>query len=60
LLEFTKEKKTKKNRGLNITTHAHEMMMQTNKQDLVLNLDLHLNKFANQHTTQFGLARILE
>jgi hypothetical protein len=60
LLEFKKEKKTEKNRGLNITTRAHEMMMQTNKQDLVLNLDLNLNKFANQHTTQFGLARILE
>jgi hypothetical protein len=60
LLEFKKEKKTEKNRGLNKSTHAHEVIMQANKQDLVLSLDLHLNKIANQHTTQFVLARILE
>jgi hypothetical protein len=32
-------------------------MMQQNKQDLVLNLDLHLNNIANQHTTQFMFAK---
>jgi hypothetical protein len=60
LLEFKKEKETKENRSLNKSTHAHEMIMPTSKQDLVLNLDLHLRKIANQHTTQFVLARILE
>jgi hypothetical protein len=35
------------------------MMMQT-KQSLVLKLDLNLTEIANQHTTQFVLARILE
>jgi hypothetical protein len=36
------------------------MMMQQNKQALVLDLGLYLNNIANQHTTQFILARILE
>jgi hypothetical protein len=35
-LEFLKEKKTKMNRSLNKSTHAHEMMMQTKQQALVL------------------------
>jgi hypothetical protein len=39
---------------------THEMMMQQNKQALVLDLDLHLNNIANQHTTQFTRVRILE
>jgi hypothetical protein len=53
------EKVKKKEIG-NVHTHAHEMMVQPNKQGLVLNLDLHLNEIANQHTTQFVLARTLE
>jgi hypothetical protein len=40
-------------------TYAHEMMIQS-KQSLVLKLDLSLTEIANQHTTQFLLARILE
>jgi hypothetical protein len=36
LLEFKREKKTEKKRSLNISTHAQEMMVQSNKQDLVL------------------------
>jgi hypothetical protein len=39
---------------------THEMMMQQNKQALVLDLDLHLNNIASQHTTQFILVEILE
>jgi hypothetical protein len=33
------------------------MMMQQDKQALVLDLDLHLNNIANQHTTQFMFAK---